>query len=118
LYCFLLKLHPKTEKHITKDIIGMEYDNDCVYIMSNAYNTTLYVGTTSNLYRRVQEHKLGIGGKFTSRYRLTKLVYFECGGDMNTAIFREKQLKAGSRAKKEALINSINPEWCDLSEGW
>jgi len=96
----------------------MEYDNDCIYIMTNQNNTTLYVGTTSNLPRRVQEHKTGIGSKFTSKYRLTKLVYFECGGDMNAAIAREKQLKAGSRAAKESLISSINPDWRDLSEDW
>jgi len=96
----------------------MEYDSDCVYIMCNIYNTTLYVGTTSNLPRRVQEHKLGIGSKFTSKYKLCKLVYFECGGNMNAAITSEKQLKAGSRASKEALIKSMNPEWRDLSEDW
>jgi Predicted endonuclease containing a URI domain len=96
----------------------MSYDNDCVYIMTNRYNTVLYIGTTSNLARRVHEHKLGIGGKFTSKYQLTKLVYFECSGDMNAAIAREKQLKGGSRAKKIELINNINPEWRDLSEDW
>jgi len=96
----------------------MSYDNDCIYIMTNKYNTILYIGMTNNLPRRVQEHKNGIGGKFTSKYRLTKLVYFECGGDMAAAIAREKQLKGGSRAKKLELINGINPEWRDLSDDW
>ncbi len=93
----------------------MSYDCDCVYIMTNKYNTILYIGTTSNLPRRVEEHKKGIGSKFTSKYQLTKLVYFECGGDMSAAIAREKQLKGGSRKKKLELIASINPEWRDLS---
>jgi putative endonuclease len=83
--------------------------------MTNKYNTILYIGTTSNLPRRVEEHKKGIGSKFTSKYQLTKLVYFECGGDMSAAIAREKQLKGGSRKKKLELIASINPEWRDLS---
>ena len=93
----------------------MSYDCDCVYIMTNKYNTILYIGTTSNLPRRVEEHKKGIGSKFTSKYQLTKLVYFECGGDMSAAIALEKQLKGGSRKKKLELIASINPEWRDLS---
>ena len=93
----------------------MSYDCDCVYIMTNKYNTILYIGTTSNLPRRVEEHKKGIGSKFTSKYQLTKLVYFECGGDMSAAIAREKQLKGGSRKKKLELIASITPEWRDLS---
>ena len=93
----------------------MSYDCDCVYIMTNKYNTILYIGTTSNLPRRVEEHKKGIGSKFTSKYQLTKLVYFECGGDMSAAIAREKQLKGGSRKKKLELIASIKPEWRDLS---
>jgi len=86
--------------------------------MTNKYNTVLYVGMTSNLARRVQQHKEGVGSKFTSRYHLTKLVYFECGGDMTATIAREKQLKGGSRVKKIELINNINPEWRDLSEDW
>ncbi len=86
----------------------------CVYIMTNFHNTVLYTGVTNNLQRRVLEHKSGKGGVFTSRYHLTKLVYFETGSDINAAIFREKQIKAGSRQKKIDLINSMNPEWNDL----
>jgi len=86
----------------------------CVYIMTNTHNTVLYTGVTNNLQRRVLEHKSGAGSKFTGKYNVDKLVYFECGDDVNTAIFREKQIKAGSRKKKMDLVNSINSEWKDL----
>lgn len=86
----------------------------CVYIMSNAHNIVLYTGVTNNLQRRVMEHKSGKGGTFTKKYNVDKLVYFECGDDVNTAIFREKQIKAGSRKKKIDLVNSTNPDWKDL----
>jgi len=82
--------------------------------MTNANNTVLYTGVTNNLQRRVLEHQSGKGGGFTKKYNVTKLVFFECGGDVNAAILREKQIKAGSRKKKMDLINSINPEWKDL----
>ncbi|MUU78321.1 GIY-YIG nuclease family protein [Winogradskyella endarachnes] len=86
-----------------------------VYIMTNKNNTTLYVGVTSNLERRVKEHKCKKYPKaFTARYNLGKLVYYEAHQIIGDAIGREKQLKAGSRAKKIALIESINPEWLDL----
>jgi putative endonuclease len=87
-----------------------------VYIMTNARNTVLYTGVTNNLMRRVWEHKNKTGSIFTSKYNINKLVYFEAGSDINQAIFREKQIKAGSRQKKIDLINSINPEWKDLSD--
>ena len=86
----------------------------CVYIMTNAHNTVLYTGVTNNLPRRVLEHKSGTGSKFTAKYNVNKLVYFECGDDVNIAIFREKQIKAGSRKKKIDLVNSMNSEWKDL----
>jgi len=85
-----------------------------VYMMANKYNTVLYTGVTNDLMRRVWEHKEGRGGGFTSRYNVTKLVYYEACGDVRTAIAREKQIKAGSRQKKEALVNEVNPEWRDL----
>ena len=88
----------------------------CVYIMTNKRNTALYTGVTNNLRRRVMEHKTGKGGKFTSKYKITKLVYYECGGDINAAIDREKQIKGGSRQKKIDLINEMNPGWKDLFE--
>jgi len=86
----------------------------CVYIMTNFHNTVLYTGVTNNLQRRVLEHRSGKGSTFTVRYHLTKLVYFETTSDINAAIFREKQIKAGSRQKKIDLINSINKNWKDL----
>ena len=88
----------------------------CVYIMTNAHNTTLYTGVTNELQRRVLEHRAGKGSGFTKKYNITKLVYVESGDDINSAIAREKQLKAGSRRKKVELIESINPEWKDLFE--
>jgi putative endonuclease len=84
--------------------------------MTNARHTVLYTGVTNNLYRRALEHKSGEGGAFTKKYNVVKLVYFECGNDVNAAILREKQIKAGSRQKKIDLINSMNPEWKDLLE--
>ena len=82
--------------------------------MTNAHNTVLYTGVTNDLQRRVLEHKSGKGSAFTKKYNVTKLVYLECGDDVNSAIFREKQIKAGSRQKKIDLINSLNPAWKDL----
>ena len=84
--------------------------------MTNLHNTVLYTGVTNNLQRRVLEHKSGKGSAFTKKYNITKLVYFESGDNVNMAIFREKQIKAGSRKKKLDLINSQNPEWKDLYE--
>lgn len=85
-----------------------------VYIMTNKNNTVLYTGVTNNLIRRVLEHRAGIGSKFTSRYNVNKLVFFECTSDINDAIAREKQIKAGSRQKKIDLIEKMNAEWKDL----
>jgi len=86
-----------------------------VYIMTNLHNTTLYTGITNNLFRRVQEHKQGEGGKFSRRYKMKKLVYFETHGNVRTAIAREKQIKGGSRMKKAELISTLNPDWLDLT---
>tara|TARA_R110002049_G_scaffold81007_1_gene205992 strand:+ start:227 stop:514 length:288 start_codon:yes stop_codon:yes gene_type:complete len=86
-----------------------------VYILTNKNNTTLYVGVTSNLKQRILQHKERQDKKsFTARYNLDKLVYYEAYQMIGDAIGREKQLKAGSRAKKIALIESMNPEWLDL----
>jgi putative endonuclease len=85
-------------------------------MMTNTHNTVLYTGVTNNLQRRVLEHKSGAGSKFTGKYNVDKLVYFECGDDVNVAIAQEKQIKAGSRKKKMDLVNSMNPEWKDLYE--
>ena len=86
-----------------------------VYILTNKTNTTLYVGVTSNLSNRIIEHRQNIKpNSFTSKYNLTKLVYYEAFSSVQDAIIREKQLKAGSRRKKINLIKNINPEWKDL----
>ena len=86
-----------------------------VYILTNEFNTTLYIGITSDLVQRISQHKNDVVDGFSKKYRLHKLVYFESTSDVNEAIFREKQLKAGSRKKKIDLINSLNPNWLDLS---
>lgn len=86
-----------------------------VYIMTNKTNSVLYTGVTNNLPRRVWEHRQKLAGSFTSRYKITKLVYYEVFDDSVSAITREKQIKAGSRKKKIDLINTLNPDWHDLS---
>jgi putative endonuclease len=85
-----------------------------VYIMTNKLNTVLYTGISNNLRRRTFEHKEKIGSKFTKRYNINKLVYYEIYQDSYNAISREKQIKAGSRQKKIEMINKMNPEWKDL----
>lgn len=84
--------------------------------MTNKLNTVLYIGITNNLTKRVWEHKNKIIKGFTYKYNLNKLVYYEGLDTPYQAITREKQLKGGSRKKKEALINSSNPERKDLYE--
>jgi putative endonuclease len=87
----------------------------CVYILTNTHHTTLYIGVTSDLYSRIVEHREKVFPKsFTSRYNLTKLVYYETFHSIEEAIAREKQLKGGSRKMKEKLINEFNSEWKDL----
>ncbi len=93
--------------------MGVRYYS--VYIMTNLRETTLYTGVRDNLIRCVEEHKRGVGGIFTRKYYLNRLVYYEIFGDIKAAIAREKQFKGGSRKTKVALINSFNPEWLDLS---
>jgi putative endonuclease len=87
-----------------------------VYIMTNN-SGTLYVGVTGDLQRRVAEHKLGAKSGFTSRYKLTRLVYVESTTDARAAIEREKQIKGWLRRRKIELIATQNPKWKDLSEG-
>jgi len=84
------------------------------YIMTNKHNTVLYTGITNALSRRVFEYQTKTHGSFTSKYNISKLVYFEELGEIRDAIAGEKQIKAGSRQRKIDLINSINPEWRDL----
>jgi putative endonuclease len=88
----------------------------CVYIMANARRGTLYTGVTANLPRRAFEHREGLLKGFTTKYGCKFLVWYEVHESMIEAITREKQIKAGSRAKKLALIEALNPEWKDLCE--
>ena len=85
-----------------------------VYMMTNK-SRTLYTGVTNDLQRRVFEHKSKLMVGFTRKYNLTRLVYYEVADDVLAAISREKQIKGWLRAKKVALIQSVNPEWKDLS---
>lgn len=88
-----------------------------VYIMTNR-SRTLYTGVTNDLKRRVWEHKQKLVSGFTQKYNLTKLVYFEAGSNIRAAIARGKKIKGWLRAKKVALIDSVNPQRKDLSETW
>jgi putative endonuclease len=88
-----------------------------IYILTNIRNTVLYTDVTNNLLRRVYEHRNKLTPGFASKYNCTKLVYYELHADIESAISREKQIKAGSREKKIALINKMNPDWLDLYEG-
>ncbi len=85
-----------------------------VYIMTNK-SKTLYIGITSDLYRRLFEHKQKFVNGFTKKYNINKLVYYEITNDVNAAIVREKQIKRWRREKKIKLIEGFNPEWRDLS---
>ena len=85
-----------------------------VYIMANRKNGALYTGVTSALVQRVWQHRQGEIEGFTKRYNCKRLVWFEMHGAMESAIAREKQIKAGSRKKKLALIETANPKWRDL----
>ncbi len=85
-----------------------------IYILTNKNNNVLYTGVTSNLVKRIWEHKNKIVEGFSKKYNLHKLVYYEFFENINQAIIREKQIKAGSRKKKIDLINKFNPDWKDL----
>ncbi len=88
-----------------------------VYILATRDNKVIYTGVTNNLIRRVYEHKNSLDPKsFTTRYCITKLVYYECTTDVNAAIEREKQIKGWNRNRKNKLIESKNPNWNELYE--
>ena len=89
-----------------------------VYILGSKRNGTLYIGVTNDLERRVYEHKVGFGSKFTSKYGVRKLVYFETFQYIDDAILREKRLKKWNRIWKIELIEKENKEWRDLSKDW
>ncbi len=84
--------------------------NGYVYIMTNKYRTTFYIGVTSNLSKRVVEHQMGIGSKFTKKYNLVELIYYETYSDIEQAIAREKQLKNWHYEWKINLIKKTNPK--------
>jgi len=87
-----------------------------IYLMANLGNTVLYTGVTSDLKKRVFEHREGLMDGFTSRYNVNKLVYYEVFEDIEEAILREKKIKSGSREKKLQLIRKSNPKFKDLYE--
>ena len=89
-----------------------------VYILSNWSDSVLYIGVTSNLPRRLYEHRNHLVDGFSKKYNTHKLVYYETTNDVYSAISREKQLKKWSRIKKNDLIQKLNPQWVDLSEQW
>lgn len=89
----------------------------CTHMITSKNNTVIYVGVTSALRARIWEHKTKFYPKsFTAKYNCEKIVWYECFAHIEEAIDREKQLKAGTRKRKEDLINEMNPEWKDLWE--
>ena len=87
-----------------------------VYLLTNWNNKVLYTGVTNDLARRLYEHKNGLAEGFTKKYHVHKLVYFEATTDVRASIAREKQIKGWTRKKKDALVQSGNPEWEDLAD--
>src|SRR5574344_66311 len=100
-----------------KEIFMISYESMneyFIYMITNEYNTTLYIGVTNNLVRRIYEHKNKLVKGFSQKYNLSKLIYFKNTEDIKSAILREKQLKKYSRAKKEQLIYTFNKNKRDL----
>jgi len=96
---------------------GEELKQYYVYIMTNR-SKTLYTGVTNDLRKRLYQHKNKLVPGFTSKYNITRLVYYEVTQDVESAIAREKQIKGWLRSKKIALVESVNPNWDDLSADW
>ena len=92
--------------------------NYYVYILTNWNNKVMYIGVTNNLERRIQEHKSKQFDGFTKKYNVTKLVYYDVTNDVSSAIEYEKKYKGWTRKRKNELVESVNPEWKDLSEEW
>lgn len=88
------------------------------YSLASQRNGTLYIGVTNNLERRVYEHKIGLGNKFSMKYNVNKLVYFETFQNINDAILREKRLKKWNRVWKIKLIEEEHKDWNDLAKDW
>ena len=91
-------------------------ENSYIYILTNKTGSVLYTGVTTDLVRRVDAHKAGAVDGFTKRYNVNRLVYYEVHESLDSAATREKRIKGGSRARKLALIDGMNPTWKDLSE--
>jgi putative endonuclease len=89
-----------------------------VYILTNRWKNVLYTGVTNSLERRVWQHKNGAIPGFTKKYNCDRLVYLEIFQNINQAIAREKQIKGWTRARKDALIATTNPDWNDLAADW
>ena len=89
-----------------------------VYLLTNWNNEVMYVGVTSDLKRRLFEHRNKSVEGFTAKYNIHKLVYYEATSDVQSAIAREKEIKKWRREKKNRLVERINPDWRDLSAGW
>jgi putative endonuclease len=89
-----------------------------VYILTNKHGTTLYIGITNDIVRRLYQHRYGEVDGFAKRYHLTRLVWIQHFRDVNDAIACEKRLKGWRRSRKNALIERTNPRWLDLSEDW
>ena len=94
-----------------------EGDHYYVYILTNS-TRNLYVGTTGDMALKMQEHKNGLVPGFSQRYNMNVLAYYEKVADVWAAVERENEIKGWGRGRKEALVNLMNPEWRDLSEGW
>lgn len=96
---------------------GIVLESYYVYIIANL-SGMVYTGVTNDLERRMSEHKQKLLSGYASRYNIQRLMYYEVTNDIGAAIAREKQIKAWTRAKRVALIESVNPEWRDLSAQW
>ncbi len=96
----------------------MEDKKYYVYLLTNWNNKVMYIGVTSNLTKRIYEHKNKLVKGFTEKYKINKLVYFEETTDVMTALQREKEIKKWRREKKNQLVNQVNPRWKDLSLEW
>ena len=107
----------KKADHVLPGLGGVGLSEYYVYLMTNAART-LYVGVTNGLERRVYQHKNSLIEGFTSRYKLTRLAYFESTGEVESAILREKQIKGWVRKKKIYLVEASNPSWDDLALEW
>jgi putative endonuclease len=105
------------QSEATRDLMNQQRQY-YVYILTNWNNRVLYIGVTSDLTRRIYEHKNKVAKGFTEKYNVDKLIYFQETNDALTAITREKEIKKWRRQKKNDLVSSMNPDWTDLSDTW